>query len=182
MKRRIATAIVIAPVALFFVLLLVGCGATTTATITTRATKVTQPATTTTRATQATQTATVTTTATQTAGAKRRPAASHPAATTATARRLTCPPGSVPNAEGVVCVRQQTIDCAQAGVGNGAPVPSTDNCSYSLDFSRWCGASAASYAITSPAGTFLVADGYEGSGLAFFRWSDGTMTAQQRVC
>jgi hypothetical protein len=78
------------------------------------------------------------------------------------------------------------LDCVNDGTGGGTWVASDNNgaggCEYSLNFSRWCGSVGAAYRVVSPPGTFLVGDGYEGGGLAFFRWSDGTEAAQQRVC
>jgi hypothetical protein len=78
------------------------------------------------------------------------------------------------------------LDCAHDGTGGGVMFSLLHRdgtaCEYSLDLSRWCGRAARNYQIDSPPGTFLVAAGYEGYGLAFFRWSDGTETVQQRVC
>jgi hypothetical protein len=119
-----------------------------------------------------------------------KPAAAATKSQTTIRAPLSCPPGETPNAEDVVCVpltstTTASIDCAHDGTGGGMPTTATDGaaaCEYSLDFSRWCGPAAKSYPITSPPGTFLVTAGYEGGGFAFFRWSDGTETAQQRVC
>jgi hypothetical protein len=74
-----------------------------------------------------------------------------------------------------------SIDCQQDGMGNGTPDGA--GCQYTMnDPPPWCG-SVVPYQVVSPAGTFLVDSGYEGNGLEFFRWSDGTETARDaRVC
>lgn len=102
------------------------------------------------------------------------------------------PKSEVPTSQGGTYVPTTTsssspaIDCAHDGTGGGVMFSLLHGggtaCEYSLDFSRWCGPSARNRQIDSPPGTFLVQSGYEGDGLAFFRWSDGTETSQQQVC
>lgn len=80
----------------------------------------------------------------------------------------------------------QPIDCQNDGARNGIWIGADNNgaggCAYSFNVYTYCQHLALSYEVISPPGTFLVGAGYEGSGLMFFRWSDGTETQQVRVC